>query len=51
MQNNYSFTIKRSFSYVRVEALMQTRLDDWKMNLMVVSEKHKYLIIAVDSEL
>ena len=45
--------IQRLIQDIEIEYLTQNgiELDEWKMNLMVVSEEHKCMIIAVDEKI
>ena len=51
MQSCQDLNIKRVISDADILHLKRTKLDCWRMNLMVVSEAHKYFIIAVEARL
>ena len=49
LQNDKEINIARVFQDIEIQNLEV--LDDWKMNLMVVSEQHQKLILAVEASL
>lgn len=51
MQQPSDVKIRRLFQDAIVQDLEHSMLDEWRMNLTVVSEQHKLLIIAVEDHL